>query len=588
MLYPIASVPLTFLTQPIQHPAPIYVTVPRGGDATTVDLLGDASLESLGDDDIDQMVEDLIASVESDDEVDDASDDEDLNGTDVSDPEEEGSAQEVDDETADDHVEILSAGKVADEATESADSSTEDECIGNLAASNDLQDTPASKSTMPTSTFIKRPSTNTIPTNAYYRFMVRRGPKGHILASFSLLSIQWIHTYLPFLYNIVASILLTLRIYDPKLLHVRERERILKEQRRRERTSFTEKLKGTFSNSNKKVQKEADQRATSKLQQLYKTAVATSLDWKEVRYSYLSVGFRKRHELGGDYVKKKPLRFMGEEVGGGLVVNGESDEVVLDDNELHDELSEEPITTSKEGNHAKLKKQHRRKRKITDWVVQSFANQHYSESNNTPSIEPLPTGSKQSQTGAPSLTSIWKSVQHDAILNAAWESRNAEKSIWTNNERNVIHSTKQHTLETETPNSSGSASKMFQSVMTRVGSNGRLLGAYPMDAMPIEECSNRRGVIKLARRYGYGDWSADVTDDWDESEELSDDSWGGGDLIFEDDIHNVRSDTKEIPENTRSHRHKSRKKKKVQLELNEAVEPTKSRRRSKKKKSKQT
>jgi hypothetical protein len=41
--------------------------------------------------------------------------------------------------------------------------------------------------------------------------------------------------------------------------------------------------------------------------------------------------------------------------------------------------------------------------------------------------------------------------------------------------------------------------------MTRVGSNGRLLGAYPMDALPIEECCNRKGVIELARRYGYGD-----------------------------------------------------------------------------------
>ena len=92
------------------------------------------------------------------------------------------------------------------------------------------------------------------PTNAYYRFLVRRGPKGHILASFSLLSIQWLHIYLPTLYKFMASILLKCRIYDPKVLHTKERERQLAAQRKRQRnaTSFTHKIKNKLTGSSSK------------------------------------------------------------------------------------------------------------------------------------------------------------------------------------------------------------------------------------------------------------------------------------------------------------------------------------------------
>lgn len=61
---------------------------------------------------------------------------------------------------------------------------------------------------------------------------------------------------------------------------------------------------------------------------------------------------------------------------------------------------------------------------------------------------------------------------------------------------------------------------MFQSVMTRVGSNGRLPGAYPMDAPPIEECAKTRGVVDFARRYGYGYWSEDSEDEDDSFGEI--------------------------------------------------------------------
>ena len=44
--------------------------------------------------------------------------------------------------------------------------------------------------------------------------------------------------------------------------------------------------------------------------------------------------------------------------------------------------------------------------------------------------------------------------------------------------------------------------------------SSRILGAYPGDAVSIEETASAGGVVDLATKYGYGDWS----DDFDDSE----------------------------------------------------------------------
>jgi len=188
----------------------------------------------------------------------------------------------------------------------------------------------------------------------------------------------------------------------------------------------------------------------------------------------------------------------------------------------------------------------------------------------------------------PSSSSSSASSSNDAnsILQAAWESRRAEQAIFwqsgrkadndndDNGDDNIresnskrsgfdpqtgVDGTRREDGDTGRHGSAGiarddfrssrsstggtggtggySGSKMFQSVMSRVGSNGRILGAYPMDAPPIEECAHERGVLHLARRYGYGDWSRqdvafDVDDDVGGED---DDSWGGGDLFSDHD-----------------------------------------------------
>lgn len=135
-------------------------------------------------------------------------------------------------------------------------------------------------------------------------------------------------------------------------------------------------------------------------------------------------------------------------------------------------------------------------------------------------------------------------MERGAILEAAWASRAAERLASTKRtERGRGRADDDRdgdaTIEAASTGTSGSSSSskgggkggMFQSVMSRtVGSNGRIFGAYPNDALPIEEYSNERGVLDLARRYGYGNWRENhLLEDEEDSEEDDDNDglWGG-------------------------------------------------------------
>ena len=59
----------------------------------------------------------------------------------------------------------------------------------------------------------------------WYTTLVHWGPKSHIIASFTLIAIQWIDTYIPDIYQSMAAILLKLHIYNPQILYERGQQR---------------------------------------------------------------------------------------------------------------------------------------------------------------------------------------------------------------------------------------------------------------------------------------------------------------------------------------------------------------------------
>ncbi len=393
------------------------------------------------------------------------------------------------------------------------------------------------------------------PTNAYYRFIVRRGPKGHILACFTVVAVQWVYTFIPSLYQLVSFALLKFYIYNPRVLYERERRR--RSMSRYSATNNNDKggLKhkfNIFGNKSKQeqqqqamLQKHGDEEAANKLKQLYRTIISSgsgSNMLSEVKYRYLSVAFRRKHGLGKEYRIEKPRAFLGEIVG--TRTGDESleegfdivEDFILPDDKLKERDGiERHGTSSTIGSDKPRREQRQRSKKmqplqgkrklVTDWVVDAFSTKSRGKVNHNVQ-----------------LSSLWNEVDRDAIVEAAWESRAVDPSV-------AVHLGRRNGAEShdsENSRSSGfggalddasgaissggySASKMFQSVITRVGSNGRVFGAYPNDAYPIEQCANERGVVELARKYGYGDWrpASDEREESGDDNEVGDDIWGG-------------------------------------------------------------
>jgi len=376
------------------------------------------------------------------------------------------------------------------------------------------------------------PITST-PTNAYYRLLVKRGPRGHILVTFTLLTVQWIYIYTPLMYKTVSTMLFKLHIYNPTILYEREYQRQMElkygPSRKKIKMGFTSKLFGTSSGKNSQAkakserQKLADMDATAKLRQLYKTIKSgSSGKLSEVKYRYLSVAFRMKYGLGHDYrIEKKPRIFMGEIVDSNDIISpvnldgevGVDGNVVFsDDKALNEDGGEQKCYANAEPCNQKQQR-HPKREGIEDWVVMAFATKN------------TDTNRKQTEESMSSYSNTRAEVERDAILAAAWESHEAEQSLLVQSKKdNHCNSINQRAasrrkvgrddnVSTLSSSSRGSnsgydASKMFQSVMTRVGSNGRIFGAYPNDALPIDKCANEGGVIQLARRYGYGKWTS--------------------------------------------------------------------------------
>lgn len=376
------------------------------------------------------------------------------------------------------------------------------------------------------------PITST-PTNAYYRLLVKRGPRGHILVTFTLLTVQWIYVYTPLMYKTVSTMLFKLHIYNPTILYERECQRQMElkygPSRKKIKMGFTSKLFGTSSGKNSQAkakserQKLADMDATAKLRQLYKTIKSgSSGKLSEVKYRYLSVAFRMKYGLGHDYrIEKKPRIFMGEIVDSNDIISpvnldgevGVDGDLVAfsDDKALNEDGGEQCYANAEPCN--QKQQRHPKREGIEDWVVMAFATKN------------TDTNRKQTEESMSSYSNIRAEVERDAILAAAWESHEAEQSLLVqikkDNHCNSINQRaasrrkvgRDDNVSTLSSSSRGSnsgydASKMFQSVMTRVGSNGRIFGAYPNDALPIDKCANEGGVIQLARRYGYGKWTS--------------------------------------------------------------------------------
>jgi hypothetical protein len=232
------------------------------------------------------------------------------------------------------------------------------------------------------------------------------------------------------------------------------------------------------------------------------------------KYTHLSLRFMKKYNLG-HYAKEKEMfdsmiGVLGEE--DGIDSDDEDDDVDGDDNKKQrkrriqdDDDDGYPDSMSSErmekglGSGDDYHDSDNDDDDSDDWVAKAF----------------LDEGNLDEEIGIDDFYGDYekdrKIRKNIDVLEAAYASKDEMSSLSTVKRRKIVKVNKS--------DKDGGAGVLGR--LRAVGTNGvssRIFGAYPGDAVSIEDAASADGVIELAERYGYGDWSDDDydSDDYDD------------------------------------------------------------------------
>jgi len=384
------------------------------------------------------------------------------------------------------------------------------------------------------------------PPNAIYRFLLTKGPIGHYIITLSTLLTQLLQTYLPEFYSTLRLLLSKLGIYDSEKAYAK----FLKSQKSysmkqpqmssttiQGKTNVNEKYAafvstdGMSSGSKKattKQKKQMDDIAVWKLKRVG--------DVRMVKYRHLSLGFMKRHELGPYNIEKEKKK----------VASSIAKDVLTEMDASSSSTAGTTTATTKD----KEEESDMGENEDDDWVVQALKEDDndvdtaVSEEEEDGSLSSVlfglsSLGNDENEGGGSTLGSTRSqgtkkrkirksssSSSKSAVLKAALASRQAIQTS----------TTKKKSQSSSFAGSDGGSAggNVFGRIRSAATSNSyisstRILGAYPGDAVPRDEAGSADGVVALARKYGYGDWS-----DSDEEEEEDDED--DYDLFAHDDF----------------------------------------------------
>lgn len=301
------------------------------------------------------------------------------------------------------------------------------------------------------------------PPSPIFLFLLRRGTIGHVLAMSLVLTVEFIQTYLPTLAKFLAWMWSCIA---PERL---QRGSTLPRRRRRpdpptvainpRRTTGSSKLR-------KKLTLQADEQA---LEQLKRVG-----DIKQAKYCHVSTDFLQRHGLGqyADSVDSQQAMVEASSVATLKHQQEESQEEVDDD---------------------------------VDWVVEALAKD---KKRKTKKSSVRPTVSMEVGPKGPSM-----SVGVEFGFGGNKDGRERRTSLAKAATASGT-SRKKRKLQRASDRDGGSG--VVGRLRAAAGANSRvsrsLFGAYPGDALPLDEAASSNGVIELAERYGYGEWSEEDED----------------------------------------------------------------------------
>uniref|UniRef100_A0A7S4ADD3 Uncharacterized protein n=1 Tax=Pseudo-nitzschia australis TaxID=44445 RepID=A0A7S4ADD3_9STRA len=331
-------------------------------------------------------------------------------------------------------------------------------------------------------TDISVPASPRVPPNFIFRRLLNYGVIGHILIMEMIVVSEWIQVYVPQIPSLAGYI-----VYD-MLKYKRQSSREREEPVNKRNSGFINIGEGSrLGRKPKKLRKKEDQNALDQLKRIG--------DVNQAKYRFLSQKFMERHALG-------PYSATISEIE--LDLEAVETDLASKNNQINEEVEAESDS---------------------GWILDALGVEE--EEDIAPSKSPFDTNVGVSLCSSDPKVSVGIEFSLGRKKSTKTSSQKL-RNVFDNDimaSKNKIKTPKPHVSDIES------------GVMGRIraaGANslvGRsILGAYPGDLPPPDEAASPKGVINLARRYGYGDWSDD------------DDGDGYGDL-FDEDENNDDDDT---------------------------------------------
>jgi len=311
------------------------------------------------------------------------------------------------------------------------------------------------------------PTQPRVPPNFVFRRLLNYGRIGHIVIMEMIMASEWLKAYVPQIPYFAGY------IFHDLLKNKRRSSRDRDEPVNKRNSGFINIGEGSrLGRKPKKLRKKEDQNALDQLKRIG--------DVNEAKYRFLSQKFMERHALGP--------------------YSATISEVQVDLRAL------EPDLASKNNQDAEEVEAE----SDSGWILDALGVEEDEEDGLAPPGSPFDTSVGVSLgSGGPKVS-----------VGMEFKLGRKKKSIKTSQKlRSVFDNdsmTSKNKIKTPKPRVSDSESGVMGRLRA-AGANslvGRnILGAYPGDLPPPDEAANARGVIRLARRYGYGDWSDGDNDD---------------------------------------------------------------------------
>lgn len=478
---------------------------------------------------------------EDDTEEEDDDDDDDVSDTDADTEEVEDETEEEEEDTAGDEEDsdedqdnastdddaVVDGGSAAEEAEAEEDSddketastavetSGSDDTASGESTTKVKQQTDQTKTSSPPSpqSFLPRPR----PPNALYRFLLRQGRIGHVIVMVLVLLSELIALYIPPLAKVLGAILA--RIFPTPSEPPPGR-------RRRPPPGSASDLLAAATTASRTGQSKRQKRALTKqadrvaLQQLQRLGSV-----EDAKYRYVSASFLRRHRLGPYATASSTtmtVRVPGEQQIDQDLVGFGSDETSA----TNAALISRDKTKRRKGKVLPAVAEDSESDGGADWVLAALTQPAATASIKTrrsrrrPVVQPtvsIGVGSRGSSSISVGFEIGGDSSSSAGISNADRRRSALEAALSADAAARRRLPQKKQAGPRSSDRDGGDG--IFGRIRAAAGTDSRLsrslLGAYPGDAVPPSEAANPEGVLELAERYGWGDWSEESDEDDD-------------------------------------------------------------------------